>query len=70
MNFDGTLVRLLGKRFVGLFICVIALVLGFFFGDMNQFPTLATSLGLMYGVYVGGQSASDIQESKTGPKAP
>jgi uncharacterized membrane protein YccC len=62
MNLD-LLEAFFGKRFTGLVVCVIALVVGFFFGKPELFPSLATSLGLMYGVYVGGQTASDIRES-------
>ena len=51
-----------GKRFSGLIVCVAALVVGFFFGKPELFPSLATSLGLMYGVYVGGQSYTDAKE--------
>lgn len=51
-----------GKRFSGLIVCVLALVVGFFFGDPALFPSFATSIGLMYGVYVGGQSFTDAKE--------
>jgi hypothetical protein len=51
-----------GKRFSGLIICVVALILGFIFGSPELFPSFATSLSLMYGVYVGGQSITDAKE--------
>jgi Sec-independent protein translocase protein TatA len=61
MNID-LLEAFFGKRFSGLVICVIALVVGFFFGKPELFPSLATSLGLMYGVFVSGQSYTDAKE--------
>jgi hypothetical protein len=51
-----------GKRFSGLIVTVAALTLGFFFGDPAVFPTFATTLGLLYGAYVTGQSVTDARD--------
>ncbi len=52
-----------GKRFAGLIVGVIGLVVGYFVGDPAGFPQFATTLGLMYGAYVGGQSYTDAKNA-------
>ncbi len=61
MNIDA-FIRLVGKRFFGLLVCAGALVAGYFYGDPAVFPSFATTIGLMYGVYVGGQSYTDAKK--------
>jgi hypothetical protein len=51
--------RYIGKRFGGLILVGAALTAGFFAGPIEAFPSFATTLGLLYTVYVGGQSATD-----------
>lgn len=51
--------RYAGKRFVGMVLVVGALTAGFFFGPAEAFPSFATSIGLLYTVYVGGQTTTD-----------
>jgi hypothetical protein len=53
-----------GKRFAGLVLVVGVLGLAYFIGPKDTFPTLATTLGLMYGAYVTGQSVTDVKEQK------
>jgi hypothetical protein len=53
----------IGKRFAGLLIVTACLMAGYLHGA-EHFPSLATTLGLMYGVYVGGQSWTDVSEAK------
>jgi hypothetical protein len=48
-----------GKRFAGLIVVVLCLTLGYFFGRPDMFGAFASTIGLMYGVYVGGQSYTD-----------
>jgi hypothetical protein len=55
--------RYVGRRFAGLLIVCACLMLGYFHGA-EHFPSLATTLGLMYGAYVGGQSWTDVAEAK------
>jgi len=55
--------RTIGKRFAGLLIVTACLMAGYFHGA-EHFPSLATTLGLMYGAYVGGQSWTDVAEAK------
>jgi hypothetical protein len=50
-----------GKRFFGLLVCIPCLTVGYFFGDPAIFPSFATSLGLLYGAFVGGQSFTDAK---------
>lgn len=56
--------RFFGKRFSGLIVTVACLTLGYFIGDPATFPTFATTIGLLYGAYVGGQSFTDAKEAK------
>ncbi len=58
--------RYRGKRFAGFLIAVALLCLGFFAGDPETFPGFAMSLSGMYGLYLGGQSATDWQKAKNG----
>ena len=48
-----------GKRFAGFLISIFLLSLCFAFGPVASFSAYATALGLMYGAYLGGQSATD-----------
>lgn len=58
-----------GKRFCGLLLVTTALVGGYFWGPPEQFGSYATTLGLLYGAYLTGQSATDLQKSKNGGNA-
>lgn len=49
----------LGKRFAAFLLCVGAVTVGFFAGPVEAFSTFATTIGLLYTVYLGGQSATD-----------
>jgi hypothetical protein len=55
--------RTIGKRFAGLLIVTACLMWGYLHGA-EHFPSLATTLGLIYGAYVGGQSWTDVAEAK------
>jgi len=55
-----------GKRFLSLIVVIVALNLAYYFGDPETFGTFATSLGLLYGTYLTGQSATDWQKAKNG----
>jgi hypothetical protein len=52
----------IGKRFAGLVLVSGILGAAYFVGPVEKFATLATTLGLIYGAYVGGQSYSDGQK--------
>ncbi len=55
-----------GKRFASLlFVCAL-LAAGFFFGPQDSFGAFSTALGLLYGAYLAGQSATDYQKAKNG----
>ena len=51
--------RFFGKRFTGLLAALGALSAAYFAGPVEKFSALATTVGLMYGAYVGGQSYTD-----------
>jgi hypothetical protein len=53
-----------GKRFAGLILCAGLTGIAYFFGPEPTFATLATTLGLMFGAYVGGQSYTDGKNPK------
>lgn len=55
-----------GKRFLSLLVVILALNLGYYFGDAETFGTFATTLGVLYGAYLTGQSATDWQKAKNG----
>lgn len=50
-----------GKRFAGLAASLIILALAYFYGPKDTFPTLATTIGLLYAAFVGGQSYTDAK---------
>lgn len=58
-----------GKRFAAFIIATAALVAGFAFGKAETFPSFATTIGLLYGAFLGGQSATDWK-SGGGSSAP
>lgn len=58
--------RYAGKRFASLILVIALLALGFFFGRPEMFGSYSTALGLLYGVYLTGQSATDWQKAKNG----
>lgn len=62
-NGDG---RYKGKRFLSFLVACSALCLGFFFGKPEAFGAFSTALGLIYGTYLTGQSATDWQKAKNG----
>lgn len=55
-----------GKRFASLILVSLLLALGFFFGRPEMFGAYSTALGLLYGSYLTGQSATDWQKAKNG----
>ena len=60
---------LMGKRFAAFLIATTALTLSFVFGPPESFPSYATTIGLLYGAFLGGQSATDWK-SGGGSSAP
>ena len=50
-----------GKRFAGLLLSLALLGAAYFCGPQGTFATLATTLGLLFGAYVGGQSYTDAK---------
>ena len=56
--------RYLGKRFAGLIICAGILGAAYFVGPEAKFGALATTLGLMYGIYAGAQSFTDAKKGE------
>lgn len=57
---NAALVKLLGKRFIGLFWVGAIMGAAYFWGPTKEnFAALANSLALIYGMYVGGQSLTD-----------
>lgn len=55
-----------GKRFLSFLVATAALLVGFFAGDPENFGAYSTALGLLYGAYLTGQSATDWQKAKNG----
>lgn len=55
-----------GKRFVSLLLVTIILTAGFFAGNPDTFGAFSTALGVLYGAYLAGQSATDWQKAKNG----
>jgi hypothetical protein len=53
--------RYAGKRFAGFLASVGLLAGGFFVGEPGNFATFATTVALLYGAYVGGQSYTDAK---------
>ena len=55
-----------GRRFLSLLLVIVALTGGFFFGRPEMFGSYSTTLGLLYGAYLAGQSATNWQKAKNG----
>ncbi len=55
-----------GKRFLSFLVATAALLAGFFGGNPESFGAYSTALGLLYGAYLTGQSATDWQKAKNG----
>ena len=55
-----------GRRFWSLILVIIALVAGYTWGNPETFGAYATTLGVLYGAYLAGQSATDWQKAKNG----
>ena len=55
-----------GKRFASLLVVMVLLALGFFYGPPDNFGSFSTALGVLYGAYLTGQSATDWQKAKNG----
>jgi len=55
-----------GKRFWSLILVIVALVGGYIWGNPETFGAYATTLGVLYGAYLAGQSATDWQKAKNG----
>lgn len=60
----------LGKRFSGMVIVGSAITAGFLFGPPEAFPSFASAMGLIYGAYLGGQSATDWKHGGGSSAAP
>lgn len=54
--------KFFGKRFTGLLVAAGLLGAAYFVGPVEKFSQLATSISLMYGIYVGGQTYSDSKD--------
>ena len=61
MNID---VRYRGKRFISFLSVTFVLMLGYFFGNPEVFGSFSTTIGLLYGAYLTGQSATDYVKAK------
>jgi hypothetical protein len=59
-----TLERFFGKRFTGLLASLATLASAYFVGPVEKFSALATTVGLIFGAYVGGQSFTDAKEAQ------
>ena len=55
-----------GRRFAAFLISTLLLTVGLFAGVAESFPSFATTLGMIYGAYVTGQSATDWKEASNG----
>jgi len=53
--------RYAGKRFAGFILSLACLMVGAIAAPVEAFPTLATTLGLLYGAYLTGQSVTDYK---------
>jgi len=60
--------RYQGRRFAGFLISMAALCVGAATVDPESFPTFASTIGVLYGAYLAGQSATDFQKLKNGSK--
>ena len=58
--------RYRGKRFLSFIVATVALCLGFALGPPESFGSFSTALGVIYGAYLTGQSATDWQKAKNG----
>jgi hypothetical protein len=57
--------RYQGKRFFGFLLSIGALCGGFLSGNPELFATFASSLAVLYGLYLGGQTYTDSRNGKT-----
>ena len=55
-----------GKRFMSLMLVTALLAIGYAWGDAETFGSYSTTLGVLYGAYLAGQSATDWQKAKNG----
>lgn len=63
--------RYAGKRFAGFIISCVCLMVGVAIAPVESFPALATTLGLLYGAYLAGQSSTDYKNiAMNGGKTP
>ena len=53
-----------GKRFFGLLLVIVTLLLAYFTGPSETFMSFANVIGAVYGVYATGQSWSDVRETQ------
>ena len=58
--------RYQGRRFRSFLIALLALCIGFAFGDPDSFGAFSAAVGVMYSAYLAGQSATDWQKAKNG----
>lgn len=59
--FQLIVLRFWTKRYVGLVLCVSALIVAYMFAN-EHFGAFSTTVGLMYGAYVTGQSYTDSKD--------
>ena len=53
-----------GKRFAAFMVSVVALVYGALTCVPESFPVFASTVGILFGAYVTGQSATDYAETR------
>ena len=58
--------RYQGKRFASLLVVTFVLVLGYFFGNPETFAAFSTTIGVLYGAYLAGQSWTDRAKAQNG----
>lgn len=51
--------RYRGKRFAGFGVAMGCLTAGYFWGPVAAFGAFSTAIGVIYGAYLTGQSATD-----------
>ena len=55
-----------GKRFWSLMLVTVLLAIGYAWGNPETFGSYSTTLVILYGAYLAGQSATDWQKAKNG----
>ena len=57
--------RYAGKRFAGFLVAVFLVAAGYAFVESGSFASFANTVGLLYSVYLGGQSWTDSVKAKS-----